>query len=168
MRSRAASLPALYSRSRRSGPPPASASADLRRSSSMRSSCFSFALAPAFFSGKLSSGSRWLIFGKDANGKMSGQPNGAEQEHHAEKKFRANGSSALERRLERGNVIRGFDENEHRAERHRNDEHGGQDGSENHFHESGAAQRSRREKNSAIERKSECGRERGIRIPGCR
>ncbi len=69
---------------------------------------------------------------------MSGKPNRAEQENHAEKKFLANGDITLERLLERRNVIRGFDENEHRAERHRDDEHGGQDGSENHFHETGA------------------------------
>ena len=70
---------------------------------------------------------------------MSGKPNGAEQENHAEKKFRANGDSTLESRLERRNIIGGFDENEHRAERHGYDEHGGQHGRENHFHETGAA-----------------------------
>ena len=70
---------------------------------------------------------------------MSGKPNGAEQENHAEKKFRADGHGTLERRLERRNIIGGLDENEHRAERHGNDQHGGQHGCENHFHQMGAA-----------------------------
>src|SRR5580692_4808820 len=126
MRSRAVSLPALCSRSRRSGPPPASASADWRRSSSMRSRCFSCALAVAFFSGKLSSGGGWFIFAEDTNGEMRGEPNSAEQQDNSENKFGNNGDSALERRRNRRDVVGGFHEDEHRGQRHRNDEHRGE------------------------------------------
>src|SRR5580704_9917759 len=127
MRSRAASLPALCSRSRRSGPPPASASADCRRSSSMRSWCFSFALAAAFFSGKLSSGSGGIIFRKDTNGQMCGKPNCAEKQDNPKKQFRTDRGGSLEGRLARRDVIRGLHENEHRAKSHGNDENGGKD-----------------------------------------
>src|SRR4029077_3410068 len=157
MRSRAASFPALCSRSRRSGPPPASASADWRRSSSMRSCCFSLALTAAFFSGKLSSHRRRLFVGKNSNGKMRCKPDGAKQQDNAEEKLRANGHAALERRLKRRNVIRRLHQNEHRPEGHRNDEGGGHDKGEDHFHESSTACRSRREKDSATEWKSESG-----------
>src|SRR5208283_2532372 len=62
----------------------------------------------------------------------------------------------LERRLKRRNVVRGFDENKHRAESHRDDENRGQDGGENHFHKGGATHRNRRRKDSATGCKSEC------------
>src|SRR5271163_810054 len=101
MRSRAVSLPALCSRSRRSGPPPASASADWRRSSSMRLRCFSFALAAAFSSDKLSSRRRKLIFSEDADGEVSGKPDSAKKQDDTEKEFRTDSGGALKRRVER-------------------------------------------------------------------
>src|SRR5579859_409697 len=127
MRSRAESLPALFSRSRRSAPPPASASADWRRSSSMRLCFFSFALAAAFFSGKFSSWRGRLIFPKDPNREVRREPDRAKKQHHSEKQLGGNGCRALERRIQGRHIIGGLDEEEHRAESHPDDEQSGKD-----------------------------------------
>src|SRR5580700_9453929 len=99
MRSRAVSLPALCSRSRRSGPPPASASAERRRSSSMRSLCFAAADKMGFGSDNGSSLGRGGLHGKDAHGEVGGEPHGAEKQYDAEKQLRAHGGSAVQRRF---------------------------------------------------------------------
>src|SRR5579864_1045092 len=73
----------------------------------------------------------------------------------------------MERRLKRSNVVRGLYENKHRTKSHGNDERRGEDGSEDHFHESSAAHRNRTKKDNATGRKSECGerpRTRGSKI----
>src|SRR5579859_6230652 len=96
MRSRAVSLPALCSRSRRSGPPPASASALRRRRSSMRSLCFAAAAEAADFgSDKRRSGIDGVVVVEDADGEMGGQPGRAEKEDDAEDYFRTDGGGAL-------------------------------------------------------------------------
>src|SRR5258708_2062653 len=128
MRSRAVSLPALCSRSRRSGPPPASASSEMRRSSSMRSRCWASEIKLGLVSDNGSSLGRGFLWGKNAHGKMRGEPDGSEQQYDAEEQLRAHGGGALERRLERSHVLRGPDKNEHRSNGHRHDEHGGKSG----------------------------------------
>src|SRR6266851_1591281 len=137
MRSRAVSLPALCSRSRRSGPPPASASSEMRRSSSMRSRCLASEIKLDLVSDNGSSLGRGILQGKNAHGEMRGEPDGSEKQHDAEEQLSAHGGGALERRFERSHVFRGLDENEHGPECHRHDEDGGQNGSENHFHRTG-------------------------------
>jgi hypothetical protein len=86
------------------------------------------------FSGKRRSG-RWRFgLGENADGEMSGKPDGAEQQDDAEKEFRRDGGSPRERRLNRSNVEGGSHESEHRAESHRHDQNRGEDGGEDHFH----------------------------------
>src|ERR1700722_7133498 len=92
IRSRAVSLPALCSRSRRSGPPPASASKLRWRRSSIRSLCLAAAAeAEDFCSGKRRSGIDGLVFVEDADGQMSSEPSGTEEEDDAEDEFGADG-----------------------------------------------------------------------------
>src|SRR5216684_3531997 len=134
MRSRAVSLPALCSRSRRSGPPPASASSEMRRSSSIRSRCLASGIKLGLGSDNGSSRGRGFLRGKNAHGKMCGEPDGSEEQHYAQEQLRAHGGGALQGRFERSHVFRGSDENEHGAEGHRHDEDGGKNGSEDHFH----------------------------------
>src|ERR1700687_4142102 len=134
MRSRAVSLPALCSRSRRSGPPPASASASSLRSSSMRSWCLESDCETRLGSGNGTSGRRRFLDAENAHGEMRGQPDSAEEENHAEKQLGGDGNGALERRFDGGDVNRGADEGEHGGESHRHDEDGGQNGSEDSFH----------------------------------
>src|SRR4029077_16253397 len=78
--------------------------------------------------------SRGFLRGKNAHGKMCGEPDGSEEQHDAQEQLRAHGGGALTRRFERSHVFRGSDEHEHGAEGHRPDEDGGKNGSENHFH----------------------------------
>ena len=108
-----------------------------RRSSSMRSWCLRPAGELAFFSGKGSSRGRRCLFAKNADGEMSGKPDGAEKQNDAEEQFRADGDGPLERRSDGGHIDRGAHQHEHRAEGHRHDQNGGQNGGENHFHGSG-------------------------------
>src|SRR5712664_531456 len=159
MRSRAVSLPALCSRSRRSGPPPASASTEIRWSSSMRSRCFASDIKQGLVSDNGSSLGRGFLWGKNAHGKMRGEPDGSEEQHDAKEQLRAHGGGALEGTLERSHVLRGLDKNEHRSEGHRHDEDGAKSGSEDHFH--GVAPGppgSGMKKDSATGEKAECGR----------
>src|SRR5260370_22474364 len=134
MRSRAVSLPALCSRSRRSGPPPASASSEMRRSSSMRSRCLASEIKLGLVSANRSSLGKGFLWGKNAHGKMRGEPDGSEQQYDAKEQLRTHGGGALERRFERSHVLRSLDQNEHRSKGHRHDEDGGKSGSEDHFH----------------------------------
>src|SRR5258708_1997103 len=134
MRSRAVSLPALCLRSRPCGPPPASASSEMRRSSSMRSRCLASEIKLGLVSDNRSSLGKGFLWGKNAHGKMRGEPDGSEEQHDAEEQLRAHGGGALEGRLERSHVFRGLDKNEHRSKGHRHDEDGGKSGSEDHFH----------------------------------
>src|SRR5580692_6830599 len=122
MRSRAVSLPALCSRSRRSGPPPASASALRRRRSSIRSLCFAAAAeADEFSLDKRRSGINVFVVMEDANGEMCGEPGGAEKEDDAEDQFGANCGGALRWRWDGCDVYRRADESEHGRESHRDD-----------------------------------------------
>src|SRR5579864_993980 len=133
MRSRAVSLPALCSRSRRSGPPPASASASSLRSSSMRSWCLESDCETRLGSGNGTSGRRFLD-AKDAHGEMRGQPHRAEEENYAEKQFRSDGNGTLQRRRDGGDINRGAHERKHSGKSHRHDKDGGQGGGEDSFH----------------------------------
>ena len=87
MRSRAESLPALCSRSRRSAPPPASASAEMRRNCSMRSAPVDDSQT-RFFSAKRPSLGLVALWSENQHRRMRGQPDGAEQQHHSEQNFR--------------------------------------------------------------------------------
>src|SRR5450631_2721590 len=125
MRSRAVSLPALCSRSRRSPPPPASASVDNFRNSSMRPLCLDCKLGRLFFfSGKRPSRERGFFFAKNANRQVRGHPHRAQQEHDAEQQLGANGGGALHRRNNGGDVHGGLHQDKHRAEAHDHDQHG--------------------------------------------
>src|SRR5512136_2984157 len=133
-RSRAVSLPALCSRSRRSGPPPASASAERRRSSSRRS-CFSEDRAAADdLSGNGSSRRGCILPAVDAHGKVRSQPNRSEKQDYAKKQLCGDGQSAGKRRFDRGDVNGCAHQSEHGREGHRQDEDGGQEVSKNRFH----------------------------------
>src|SRR6266576_735872 len=150
MRSRAMSLPALCSRSRRSGPPPASASSEMRRSSSVRSRCLPSGIKPRSGSDNWSSLGRRSLGGKNANGEMCGNPSSSEEQHHAKQQFRAHSGGALERRFERRHVFRSLHKNEHSPQGQRHDKDGGHNGSENHLHAIGLGPpRSGMEKDSA-------------------
>src|SRR6266436_4815675 len=133
MRSRAVSLPALCSRSRRSGPPPASASSEIRRSSSMRSRCFS-GIKLRLGSDNGSSRGRRFLRGKYAYGEMRGNPSSSEKQHDSEQQLRTHSGGALERRFERRHIFRGLHKNEHGPEGQRHDKDGNHNGSEDHLH----------------------------------
>src|SRR5258708_34322534 len=137
MRSRAVSLTVLCSRSRRSGPPPASASSEIRRSSSMRSRCLAPGIKLRLGSDNVSSLGSGVFWHKNAHREMRGQPDSSKKQYNAEEQFRAHGSSTLERRFERSHVFRGPNKNEHGAEGHRHGEDGRENGSENHYHRTG-------------------------------
>src|ERR1051326_1368121 len=82
--SRAVSLPALCSRSRRSGPPPASASSLRLRNSSIRFCCEFIAAGEDLFSGTRFS-RRWrFLHMENADSEMRCQPDGPEQQHDTE------------------------------------------------------------------------------------
>src|SRR5579883_266734 len=157
MRSRAVSLPALCSRARRSGPPPASASAEMRRSSSMRSlglSCFAADAAVPFSSGKRASRGWRHTLSEDAHGQMRGEPHGPQQKHDAEQQLDANGDNFLQRRLERSGVGGGFHQDAHGAERHGNDQNSRENGSQNLFHKTGARMDSAQQRIAQVRPKS--------------
>src|SRR5262249_7809778 len=110
MRSRAVSLPALCSRSRRSGPPPASASVLRRRKSSIRSWCLALEVdagaagdgaGAGRLSGKGFSRCGCFVLVEDAYGKVRGEPGGAEKEDNAEEQFGADSNGALRGRFDR-------------------------------------------------------------------
>src|SRR5260370_19399249 len=136
-RLRAVSLPVLCSRSRRSGPPPASASSEMWRSSSMRSRCLASGIKLRLGSDNGSSLGRGNFWRKNAYGEMRGKPDSSEKEYHAEEQFRAHGGGTPERRFERSHVFGSLNKNEHGAEGHRHDEDGRKNGSEDHFHGTG-------------------------------
>src|SRR5260370_19869133 len=159
MRSRAVSLPALCSRSRRSGPPPASASSEIRRSSSIRSRRLDSEIRLGLGSDNGSSLGRGFLRGKNAHGKMCGEPHCSQQQDNTEEYLRAHGAGALQGSFQRSRVLGGPHENKHSAEGHRHDEDGGKNGSEDHFHgiEPGPPGSSM-EKDSATGEKAERGR----------
>src|SRR5439155_7025855 len=97
MRSRAVSLPALCSRSRRSGPPPASASVEIRRSSSIRSEFFALEARLRFVSDNGPSGGRVFFCGKNTYGEMRGKPNRSQEQPDAKEQLRAHGGGPPER-----------------------------------------------------------------------
>src|SRR5579859_1789873 len=133
MRSRAVSLPALCSRSRRSGPPPASASA-LRRSNSSRRPCCRFAAAAGIFlSGTRLSGWRFFCL-KNADREMGGNPDGSEQKNDAEDNFRGKGQRALQRRGNRGDTQGSVNQNIHRGQCQCDGKQRGDDRGEKLFH----------------------------------
>src|SRR5258708_1108769 len=134
MRSRAVSLPVLCSRSRRSGPPPASASSEIRPTSSTRSRCLASGIKLRLGSDNRSSLGRRFSWRKNTYGEMRGEPDGSEKEHHAEEQFRSHGHGALQRRIQRGYIFRSLNKHKHGSEGHRHDEDSCKNGSENHFH----------------------------------
>src|SRR5258708_23294904 len=134
MRWRAVSLPALCSRSRRSGPPPASASAEMRRSSSIRSGRLASEIKPGLVSANGSSLGRGFLRGKNADGEMRSKPHGSQQQDDTEEYLCGHGAGALQGGFQRGHILRGLDENVHGPQGHRHDEDGGKNGSEDHFH----------------------------------
>src|SRR6266446_2794234 len=150
MRSRAASLPAWCSRSRRSGPPPASASSEMRPSSSMRSPCLPSGIKPRLGSDNGTSLGRRFLGGKYTHREMRGDPSRSEKQHHAKQQLRTHGGGTLERRFERSHVFRSLHKDEHGPQRQRHYEDGGHNGSEDHLHASGIGPpRSGMEKDSA-------------------
>src|SRR6267142_1996356 len=155
MRSRAVSLPALCSRSRRSGPPPASASSEMRRSSSIRSRRLASEIKPGLVSANWSSLGRGFLRGKNADGEMRSKPHCSQQQDDTEEYLCGHGAGALQGGFQRGHILRGLDENVHGPQGHRHDEDGGKNGSEDHFHgtESGPP-RSGMEKDSATGEKA--------------
>src|ERR1700730_10664832 len=139
MRSRAVSFPALCSRSRRSSPPPASASTDNLRSSSMRLRCLACELGAAFFfSGKRTSRECFLL-AEDTNREMSRQPDGPEEEHYSQEHLRAHSYCPLRRRSNGGDVDGGLHQDKHGAQAHGHDQDSGENRSKNHFHGIGFA-----------------------------
>src|SRR5215813_11836368 len=110
MRSRAVSFPALCSRSRRSGPPPASASSLRRPSSSIRLLAECGASAREAFSDKRTSVRSRIFRVENAYGKVRGDPYGAEQKNDAEQQFRSNSDETLNRRLDCRDVFGRNDE----------------------------------------------------------
>src|SRR5579863_6769106 len=134
MRSRAESFPALCSRSRRSGPPPASASAEMRRNWSMRSALATDSHVLRFFSAKRPSLGRFILWSEDQHGDVRGQPDGAEEQHNAEQNFRDDGAGARQRRFDGSDIQRGTHQDGHGAERGGHDHQNGQDGEEYPFH----------------------------------
>src|SRR5882762_3236959 len=108
--SRAVSLPALCSRSRRSAPPPASASWLRRSSSSIRPVCEVPGVADDFFSGKRPSRGWRFVHVENADSEVSCQPHGAQQQHNSKHNFRSDRAGTLQRRgygrdLQRGGAI---------------------------------------------------------------
>src|SRR6267154_4518472 len=134
MRSRAVSFPVLCSRSRRSGPPPASASSEMRRSSSMRSRCLASGSKLRLGSDNGASLGRRFSWRKNAHSEMRGEPDGSEKQYDAEEQFRSHGHGALQRRIQGGHIFRGLNKHKHGSEGHRHDEDSCKNGSENHFH----------------------------------
>src|SRR5712672_3071438 len=134
MRSRAVSLPALCSRSRRSAPPPASASSEIRRSSAMRSRCLSCGIRLGLVSANGASLDGGFLRRENAHGKVCGNPRGSEKQNNAKEHFRTHGKGALQGRLERSHIFGCANENEHRPEGQRYDQHGGESGGKDHFH----------------------------------
>src|ERR1700739_4984729 len=134
IRSRAVNLPALCSRSRRSGPPPASASSLRRRNSAMRCCCEFISAGIDFFSGKRGSWRRRLLYVEDADRKVSGKPNCAEEQHDSQNQFRDDGDGSLQRRNDGSDFQCGVNQHKHRGQGHGDDKNGGQDGSEKLFH----------------------------------
>ena len=68
---------------------------------------------------------------------MGGEPDRANQEYHAKEKFRPDGRSTLRGGLNGCDVNGGLHQDEHRAETHRYDQDGGENGSKNHLHKEG-------------------------------
>src|SRR5580704_8841075 len=154
IRSRAVSLPALCSRSRRSGPPPASASALRRRRSSMRSLCFAAAAEAEEFSlDKRRSGINFFFVMENADGEMGGEPSCAEEKDDAEDKFGTDGGSALGGRWDGGDVYGRADKGEHGGEGHRDDQCDGDDGGDDFFH----GEETRRGAQGALQRIAQAG-----------
>lgn len=89
---------------------------------------------------------------------MRGEPHGAQKQDYTEDQLGTDGRSSLEGQSEGGNVESSLNKQEHGPKSHRNDENGGQDVSEDYFHETGAALRRRKEKDNATGDKSECSR----------
>src|SRR5437870_10341566 len=144
--SRAVSLPALCSRSRRSGPPPSSASSLRRRNSAIRPCC-EFAVAGDDFSSgtRLSRGMRFLYM-ENANSKVRCEPYRAEKQRDPKHNLRADCRSASHRRLDGRHFQSCADQHKHGSQGHSNDQDRCQNGGEDSFHEenSGAATNSRR------------------------
>src|SRR5258708_17412090 len=114
--SRAVSLPALCSRSRRSAPPPASASWLRRSRSSIRPVCEAPGVADDFLSGKRASGGWRFVHVEKADTRGSCQPHGADEEHNSKHNFRSDRAGTLQRRSYRGDLQRGIDQYEHHGQ----------------------------------------------------
>src|SRR5208337_3131173 len=155
IRSRAESLPALCWRSRRSVPPPASASADILRSCSRRSAFTDESQVRLFFSAKRSSLGRVLLWSEDQHGQMSGKPHGTQKKNHSQEDFRGNRARARQGRGDRRHVERGAFQDHHGAQRHGHDHQRRQNGGENLFHKRLVNPLKRQPKHSAFARKSE-------------
>src|ERR1700739_2663555 len=114
MRSRAESFPDLCSRSRRSTPPPSSASADIRRSWSTRSA-LSDDSQVTFLSAKTASVGGTRLRSEDEHSEMSGEPHRPEEQKHAEKDLCGNRAGSRERRFDASDVKGGANQNDHSA-----------------------------------------------------
>src|SRR6266403_4455594 len=133
--SRAVSLPALCSRSRRSGPPPASASSLRLRNSAIRPCCEFAVAGDDFFSGtRLSRGMRFLYM-ENADSKVRGEPYRAEKQRDPKHDLRADCRSASHRRLDGRHFQSCADQHKHGNQRHNNDQNRCQNGSQDSFHE---------------------------------
>ena len=79
-----------------------------------------------------------MLGSKDADGKMRGKPNRAEQQDHAEKELRANGERTLEGRDKRSDVKGGANQDDHGAQSQSDNEDGSENEKKNEFHSAGA------------------------------
>src|SRR5882724_3390711 len=122
MRSRAVSLPALCSFSRRSAPPPASASSLRRRNSCSRSAADFVMGARTFFSAKRTSVRRQILCAKYSHSEMRGNPDRAEQQDDSEQQLGSNGRDSRRRGLNGGHVFGGNHESVHSRKSHRDRE----------------------------------------------
>src|SRR5215472_8564651 len=155
MRSRAVNLPALCSRSRRSAPPPASASASKRCSSSVRSlafepsAIFGVGIRLRLVSDTGSSCRRG--FGKHFGGcqgrrlfrtkythcEVRGKPSYAQEEDDAKKQLCGHGGSAVQGRFERSHFGRRPNQDEHGGKSHGHNENGRNNRSKDLLHRMG-------------------------------
>jgi hypothetical protein len=87
-----------------------------------------------FFSGTRISRGFWVLYVKNADCKMSGEPNSTEEQDDAEDEFGGNGGGALNGRLNSGDFESGCNKDVHGGKGHGDDEERGENGSEDLFH----------------------------------
>src|SRR5580692_2606715 len=119
IRSRAESFPALCSRSLRSAPPPASASADILRNCSTRSAFAEDCHVTLVFSAKRSSVGWFILWRKNQHGQVRCQPYRAQQQHDSQHYFCSDRSGSFHRRFNRRHIQRCTHQDCHGAQGHR-------------------------------------------------